>query len=345
MTRLKKTRQPIRKRLNKKLVLKSLIVSDLQRHFSNTNLFNHTIGTYENFPAATVVFDLSGSSLDIRNRGAKNFAADSQYLFSGLTDIIYHNHGIIEKFPGDGISMHFPSILFDELFKYISEGSFDNINFDGINFDEIDLDEDGFYKLDVDGEFHDNAFPVEKFPIKECLDYEYLVEKYLDEDYLVEKYLGEEGPGEEAPGEEAPNEEAPDEEAPDEEGLGIGCFSKVFAIYNACKAIQQMDYFLRKNMKLCRDKYRFTLTYGKDTIVTTFGSTRHQELITIGHAVNVAHKLEKFVKQEECFLGIDPYCKAYVEYMNIFPHLSSYLLPRELSRGNKPNECWYGVNY
>jgi class 3 adenylate cyclase len=140
-------------------------------------------------PVATVVFDLSGSSLSIRNYGAKKFAAETQYHFKVLTNIIYRNHGLVEKFPGDGISMHFRTME----------------------------------------------------------------------------------------------------------------FGKKGAIKNAIEVIIGMDEHLNKKMN--RDKYRFTLTYGEDTIITSFGSMKHQELISIGYAVNVAYKLEKIVKEYNCYIA------------------------------------------
>jgi hypothetical protein len=110
MTELKKVNLP-KKILTEEVIFKSLNASDiLNEHFSITDIPRGEIGTMADLPGATVVFDLSESSLNIRNEGAKKFAADSQYLFKILTDIIYRNHGIVEKFPGDGISMHFPAM-------------------------------------------------------------------------------------------------------------------------------------------------------------------------------------------------------------------------------------------
>lgn len=238
MTQLKKTNINARRFINNGTILESLNVADLKKHFSITDLPSHDIGTYADFPAATVVFDLAGSSLSIRDRGAKEFAADSQYTFRVLTEIIYRNHGIVEKFPGDGISMHFPS-----------------------NFD---------------------------------------------------------------------NEETPCKER---------------AIKNACEAIMQMDYFLTSKMNLCRDEYRFSLTYGNDTIVTMFGSQQHHELISIGHSVNVAHKLEKKVKDENCFIGMDDQCKVVAEDIG-FNDFSAFLMPSDLKRDVYGSyEFWFGVKY
>jgi class 3 adenylate cyclase len=118
-------------------------------------------------------------------------------------------------------------------------------------------------------------------------------------------------------------------------------FGKQGAIHNACEAIMQMDTFLNKTME--RDKYRFTLTYGADTIITTFGSSKHLELISIGHAVNVAHKLEKLVKEKKCFLGIDSECRTLANQH--FYQLSPFLMPHNLKRAGEDYELWFGVEY
>lgn len=213
------------------LILKSLDVSSLQEHFSITDLPKGMIGLAADLPAATVVFDLAGSTLSIRNDGAKNYAAESQDLFRGLSDIIYLHRGIIEKFPGDGISMHFPAVS----------------------------------------------------------------------------------------------------------------VTKETAIIRGFKAIKEMDSFLRDEKKMNRNQYRFTLTYGDDTIVTKFGNDRHEELISIGHAVNVAHKLEKHVKAEGYYIGMDDYCKPIIEekWRSEIYHLN--YLPKDLRRDDGKIEFWYGV--
>ena len=235
MTELKKVKLPS-SILTEELIFKSLMESDLitanilNEHFEITDIPSGKIGTMADLPAATVVFDLSGSSLSIRNDGAKKFAAKSQYLFKVLTDIIYKHHGIVEKFPGDGISMHFPA-----------------------------------------------------------------------------------------------NE-----------------FGKKSAIRNACEAIEEMEENLAR-LNMNRSDYRFTLTYGEDTIITAFGSQRHLELISIGHAVNVAHKLEKLVKEKECYIGIDFECHEIAqEYFRLPLCLP---LPAELSRTDLYNDLWFGVWY
>ncbi|MEI5898021.1 hypothetical protein [Bacillus albus] len=237
MTELRKVTLP-NTILTEEVIFKSLNASDiLQEHFSITDLPADKIGTMADFPAVTVVFDLSGSSLNIRNNGAKTFAAESQYLFKVVTDIIYRNCGIVEKFPGDGISMHFP------------------------------------------------ANSSEKTPNKEK------------------------------------------------------------AIYNACEAVMQIDHFLHTRLRLNRTDYRFSLTYGEDTIITTFGSSKHQELISIGHAVNVAHKLEKLIKENKCFIGMDAQCQVIAKNVG-FRSWSRYIMPEELCKNrHHPYESWFGVKY
>jgi hypothetical protein len=238
MTRLRKSILPARHYKNNGILLEALNPNDLQKHFSITDIPNQEIGTYIDFPAATVVFDLSGSSLNIRTRGAKEFAAETQYTFKVLTDIIYAKNGIVEKFPGDGISMHFPA--------------------------------------------NDS-------------------------------------------GEEVPCKER--------------------AIHNACEAIMQMDYFLHTKRGLARNEYRFSLAYGDETIVTIFGSPKHQEIISIGHAVNVAHKLEKKIKEANCFVGMDDQCKIVAENVG-FSFTTPYLMPSDLYRNiDSPYEFWFGVKY
>ena len=89
---------------------KSLDSSNVSNHFSITDIPTNWEGIGIALPAATMVFDLAGSSLSIRDNGALNYVLETQNLFSELTDIIYEYEGIIEKFPGDGISAHFPVI-------------------------------------------------------------------------------------------------------------------------------------------------------------------------------------------------------------------------------------------
>lgn len=213
-------------------IIKSLNAADIfQEQFSITDLPNGNIGIAAKLPAATAVFDLAGSSLSIRNRGALNYAAESQDLFRGLSDIIYMHNGIIEKFPGDGISMHFPAV---------------NV-------------------------------------------------------------------------------------------------TKDTAIIRAYKAIKEMISFLHDKKKMNKNQYRFTLTYGDDTIVTKFGNNNHEELISIGHAVNVAHKLEKEVKHGGYYLGMDNQCKPIIEKEWKYERFQPEYMPKDLCRNENGIEFWYGV--
>lgn len=231
MTKLKIVNLP-NKVLTEETIIKSLNAAEvLHEQFSITDLPNGMIGLAAALPAATAVFDLAGSSLSIRNNGALNYAAESQDLFRGLSDIIYMHDGIIEKFPGDGISMHFPAV---------------------------------------------NS-------------------------------------------------------------------TKENAIIKAYKAIKEMDWFLSEKKKLNKSQYRFTLTYGEDTIVTKFGNARHEELISIGHAVNVAHKLEKQVKSGGYYIGMDDQCKPIIEKDGYGDNYHREWMPDDLSRGDKLIEFWYGV--
>jgi hypothetical protein len=232
MTELKTIKLPDNIVLTESLIYKSLDGSVIHEHFSITDLPNQMIGVCAELPAATAVFDLSDSSLSIRNNGSRQYAADSQDLFRQLTDIIYQHEGIVEKFPGDGISMHFPN--------------------------------------------RKN--------------------------------------------------------------------NSVESIKRAFRAIIAMDNYLRDEKKLNRKKFRFTLTYGDDTVITKFGNSKHEELISIGHAVNVAHKIEKLVKEEQCFIGMDEISKrAIMKTWNLNLHQTH--MPNDLRRNPNMKEYWYGVKY
>lgn len=211
----------------------SVNVKDLEKYGSFNLHIKGWSGIGVELPAATVVFDLAGSSLSIRDRGAIDYVKKNQEIFSKLTDIVYENQGIIEKFPGDGISMHFP--LFDSEY--------------------------------------------EKHPIE-----------------------------------------------------------------RAFLAVDAMDTYLNADGRLQRNQYRFTLCYGNDTIITKFGNEKHEEFISIGHAVNVAHKLEKCVKDEMCVLGMDSIsyekCLIKKDFQIIKTPLSS-----DLCRNPTEPEFWYGIKY
>ncbi|RNF38873.1 hypothetical protein [Planococcus salinus] len=221
------------KTVTETMILHSLLASDLIKHFSITDLPEGMIGVAAELPAATVVFDLADSSLSIRKNGAKEYAADSQDLFRSLSNIIYGSNGIIEKFPGDGISMHFPAV----------------------------------------------SMSMNK------------------------------------------------------------------AVLRAYDAIKTMDHYLQDKKGMLKSQYRFTLTYGKDTIVTKFGNERHTELISIGHAVNVAHKLEKLVKDGGYYIGMDHLCKYIIEKEGAKESFEFNMMPTDLRREDTNDESWWGVRY
>jgi len=224
---------PIMESINFQDVTKSLDPVSVRNHFSITDIPDNWKDIALEFPSATLVFDLAGSSISIRDRGAISYVTQNQEIFSKLTDLVYEYEGIIEKFPGDGISMHFP--LFDSK-------------------------------------------------------------------------------------------------------------SSNQTIERAFNAMCQMINYLEKEQGLKRSQFRFTLTYGKDTVVTKFGNKKHEELISIGHAVNVAHKLEKYVKDEHCFIGLDELCHSFC-IENIEPKVEMYYLNSGLRREPKKSEKWYGVKY
>lgn len=224
---------PIMESIDFQDVTKSLDPVSLHNHFSITDIPKDWKDIVLEFPSATLVFDLAGSSISIRDRGAISYVTQNQEIFSKLTDLVYQYNGIIEKFPGDGISMHFP--LFES-------------------------------------ETSDRA------------------------------------------------------------------------IKRAFNAMCQMITYLESDQDLKRNQFRFTLTYGKDTVVTKFGNKKHEELISIGHAVNVAHKLEKFVKDEHCFIGLDELCHSFCKD-NINTNVRIYELNQGLRRNPNIIENWYGVKY
>lgn len=212
--------------------LKKSLSYDIYNHFSITDIPDDWNGVAVELASATVVFDLAGSSVSIRDRGAKEYIDKTQKIFEKLTSIIYKHKGIVEKFPGDGISIHFP--LFE------NESS------------------------DV---------PVER----------------------------------------------------------------------AWEALVEMDFYLREE-KLDRSKFRFTMAYGEDTLITKFGDKNHEELISIGHAVNVAHKLEKYVKNESCFIGVDEKCFIVGRTVTNLSFISKNL-ERDLRRNEWVPENWHGARY
>lgn len=216
-----------------KNITKSLDSGAILEHLSIRDLPKKRIGSYVLLPATTMVFDLAGSSVSIRDHGALKFVARYQNMFRNLTDIIYDKEGIIEKFPGDGISMHF-------------------------------------------------------------------VQKDLEE-----------------------------------ESAEL-CRRKA-----AEAAIEIIKYMLVEEDVTSR--FRLSLAYGKDTIATKIGSDHHLEWISIGHAVNVAHKLEKVIKTAGCLMGMDEACFKALQACH--PYGSGgrpYPMPKDLRRIQTTPENWYG---
>lgn len=197
----------------------NLPLAQLLEHFSTHDVGGDFQGNALAFPATTVVFDLAGSSLSIRNKGAEHFAVKSQEMFRVLSDKIYEHGGVIEKFPGDGISMHFP-------------------------------------------ENRENGNT---------------------------------------------------------------------SILSAIDAIRAMDISLRNRFEMHSNEYRFTMAYGGDTIITKFGNNYHEELISIGHAVNVAHKLESHIKNVRYNLAMDQTCAMVIKISGP---------PISLHRLNLPSNFW-----
>ncbi|MDF9845017.1 MULTISPECIES: hypothetical protein [unclassified Paenibacillus] len=214
-------------------LINSLNAGQLLEHLSISDLPNGIEGNYVNLSAATMVFDLAGSSLSIRERGAKDYFVRHQNIFRNLTQIIYAHKGIIEKFPGDGISMHFVNTTLDK--------------------------------------------------------------------------------------------------------LGI-----VNCITHAVRTANEIINYLITNEGMTSG-FRLSLSYGDDTIAALIGGKEHEEWITIGHAVNVAHKLEKEIKDKHCIFGMDEDC--YSVYTNIYRNGSAYrfAMPEDLKKQIKSEEFWYGV--
>lgn len=170
----------------------SLDVKVVHEHFSLTDIRAGETG-YVPIPGVVMVFDLAGSSASIRQNGPHAFVDKFSTVFKGLTDIIYNHQGVVEKFPGDGISAH-------------------------------------FLRKESDPHFY-------------------------------------------------------------------------AAGNQAIKAAVEMKAFMERQ-GLGRT-FRICMWTGEDTIAAIIGSKAHEELISIGHGVNVAHKIEKHVKAENCVFGMD----------------------------------------
>ncbi len=170
----------------------SIDIGVLLEHFSIDDVKVGEIG-YVEIPAVTLVFDLAGSSVSIRNNGPHAFVDRFGEVFRELSNLIYRFNGIIEKFPGDGISAHFLK-----------------------RDDEADL---------------------------------------------------------------------------------------LSASRRAVRAAEHMRHLMED--KGYRGQFRISMWTGKDTIAAVFGSEHHHEVISIGDGVNIAHKLEKFVKSRGYVIGMD----------------------------------------
>ena len=213
--------------LNTFIQLGSLDQTVIKEHFSLDDISLEGSGQpYVDIPGVTMVFDLAGSSASIRQDGPNQFVETYASIFSELTEIIYKNKGVVEKFPGDGISAHF--------IKERTEANFDQAR---------------------------QRAATCAIKIREFMN-----------------------------------------------GIGRG------------------------------RSYRICMWTGSDTIATTIGSIHHKEIISIGHGVNVAHKLEKFVKEKGCVIGMDSRIAAY------FPQSirTAYEMPEDLRQS--PAEIWYGVS-
>ncbi|WP_342477435.1 hypothetical protein NYE24_30770 [Paenibacillus sp. FSL H7-0350] len=232
----------------KKVLLESLNVNDLRnllaggelpikrstgdmlrKHFSITDIRAEEGTPYVEIPGVSMVFDLAGSSASIRQNGPQAFVDKYAEVFNHLTSIIYINDGIIEKFPGDGISAHF-----------LKKGAEENI--------------------------------------------ESAKERAVIAADSIRKYMG---------------------------------------------------------TILTQRNFRITMWSGTDTIATFIGNDHHREMISIGHGVNVAHKIEKTVKHHECVIGMDASLANKYSALKLGTY-RQYPLPPELVSG--PVTSWYGVS-
>lgn len=227
----------------KKLIQKALTFEDLRNktwavarpdyglileHFELKDIDLDGEARYVDIPGVVMVFDLAGSSLSIRQSGPKQFVDRYASVFDTLTTVIYEHKGIIEKFPGDGISAHF--------LKLEGEDSLNNV------------------------------------------------------------------------------------------------------LTRAVKASKEIQSTM--NNKGHKGQFRISMWSGEDTIATIIGNRYHRELISVGHPVNVAHKIEKLIKDNGCVIGMDESLKY--RYESLFgPVSGSGDLPVDIR--SKYGEKWYGV--
>ncbi|MDU7472355.1 MAG: hypothetical protein E7L01_03195 [Paenibacillus macerans] len=212
--------------LTRRAIYGSLDPQIIHEHFSITDVEVGDNAILET-PGVTFVFDLEGSSANIRDRGERDFIDTYAEMFSNLTDIIYRNNGIVEKFPGDGISAHFLK-------------------------------------------------------------------------------LG------------------------NEQGLSLSRYRAATAAYEMQTYMSRLGY----------RGYRISMWSGESTVATTIGNENHHELISIGHGVNMAHKLEKIVKENGFTVGMD--YEISIHYRRIAAKaINERVLPQSLMTHDVKH--WYGV--
>jgi hypothetical protein len=205
----------------------SLDQSILLEHFSINDIRFDGEARYADIPGVTMVFDLAGSSASIRQNGPRDYVDRYARIFDQLTTTLYQYDGIIEKFPGDGISSHF--------LKKTGENTLENARNRAVR-----------------------------------------------------------------------------------------------------TAVSIRDYMKQENLG---NSFRICMWSGEDTIATVIGNGFHNELISVGNGVNIAHKIEKHVKEANCVIGMD--INLAREYQRLGKQLScQHNLPTDLSANG---ENWYGV--
>lgn len=213
-------------RLTKEAIYNSLDQQVIQEHFSITDIDIEDNAIIP-IPGVTFVFDLEGSSANIRDRGEQDFIETYAQMFKDMTNIIYSNGGIVEKFPGDGISAHF-------------------------------------------------------------------LQKPADPNISVSRL-------------------------------------------RAARAANDIQNYMRE---LHYSGYRISMWTGATTVATTIGNADHHELISIGHGVNMAHKLEKEIKLRGFTIGMDK--EISVQYRHI---AQTIVIPNSLPSNlcSYEEKLWYGA--
>ncbi|MBB3111788.1 class 3 adenylate cyclase [Paenibacillus phyllosphaerae] len=212
--------------LTRRAIYGSLDPEVIREHFSITDVEIGDNAILE-IPGVTFVFDLEGSSANIRDHGERDFINTYAEMFSNLTGIIYRNNGIVEKFPGDGISAH-------------------------------------FLKLE------------------------------------------------------------------NEQSLASSRSRAATAAYEIQTYMSRLGY---KGFRIC-------MWSGETTVATTIGNEIHHELISVGHGVNMAHKLEKIVKENGFTVGMD--YEISIHYKGKANRaINQRILPHNLMTHEVKH--WYGV--